>query len=68
MTWLVQNWNTVISVVSAVISAASVIVRVTPTRTDDEFLDKLIAVFNIIALNKPREKVAEDMAKAAPQG
>jgi hypothetical protein len=56
MEWITENWATILIVVSAVISIASVIVKLTPNETDNKILAIIIKVFETLGLNtKPVE-------------
>jgi hypothetical protein len=63
MTWLVENWMTVLVTVLTIIGAASVAVKAiapfTKTSADDKFasfLDKLAAFLGRVALNPTAKK------------
>lgn len=55
--WLTAS--NVFSVVTAVISLASVIAAITPTKADNEFIDKLISLVNVFAVNVGGAKPAK---------
>jgi hypothetical protein len=50
LTWFGANWNTIALVITGVISVASIIVKVTPTKRDDEALAKVLKVLAFFAL------------------
>ena len=51
--WLVANWRDVIEMIAAIIGAASVIVRITPTLKDDNILLPIVKfIGKFIALDK----------------
>jgi hypothetical protein len=50
--WFVQNWVNILSIISYVIAAASLIVKLTPTPDDDTALAKLIDILKKLALYK----------------
>lgn len=57
MDWLNANWTDVIFIVTAVISIASVIAKLTPTKVDDNIVGKIIVLMDKLALNnKPTTK------------
>jgi len=41
MTWLLENWTAILELVGLFMVLASAVTRLTPTPTDDEWLDKL---------------------------
>ena len=51
ITWLMANKLEMIAVIGGVVTTASVIVKMTPTQTDDAILAKVVAVLNALALN-----------------
>jgi hypothetical protein len=52
MEWLQTHWKDVVDIVTYIIAAASVIVRLTPTPKDNAALDKVVKFLEMIALNK----------------
>lgn len=52
MEWLQNHWQDITLIVTGIISIASLIVKLTPTPKDDEFLAKVIKFLSIVALNK----------------
>ena len=57
MDWIMENWSSLLQIAGCVVAAASVIVKLTPTEVDNEFLAKLLKFWEVIALNnKPVEK------------
>ena len=53
VTWFQSNWIDVANVVAYTIAAASILVKLTPNKKDDEILGKIIKfVSKYIALNK----------------
>jgi len=56
MDWIQSNWADILIIVSAVISIASVIVKITPNETDNKWLSYFIKFFEAFGLNtKPVE-------------
>jgi len=45
---IVANWDTIVTVILAVIGAASAIAAVTPTPKDDKIVSKIQTVFKVI--------------------
>jgi len=53
ISWVSTNWLDVVNVVSYLIAAATIIVKLTPTMKDDVWLKKVIDFLSkYIALNK----------------
>jgi len=52
MEWITNNWETVLLIITSIISLASVIVKVTPTPKDDAILAKVLNFLKIIGLYK----------------
>ena len=52
LTWVQAHWLDIISVVTSIIGAASIVVKLTPTLKDDTILAKIISfVSKFVALN-----------------
>lgn len=49
---LSKNIQTIFIVISAIITIASVIVKLTPSKSDDKKLDKIIKVLQFLSLYK----------------
>jgi len=52
MEWLQEHWKDIVDVITYVIAASSIIVRLTPTEADNKALDKTIKVLQLVSLNK----------------
>lgn len=50
--FLVANWDSIFLAATSVVTAASIIVKLTPTKRDDEAMGKIMGFVNLIALNK----------------
>ena len=55
MEWITENWVNITAIVGGVVTLASIIVKITPSTTDDEWLAKIVKVLNALALN-PKAK------------
>jgi hypothetical protein len=53
MEWIANNWQELLAAITGVVTAASLIARLTPTKVDDEYVQKLISLVNFLAINKP---------------
>lgn len=51
MTWIMENWESVLVAVTSVIAAASAIAALTPTPKDDAILSKIRGLIDLLALN-----------------
>ena len=52
MEWIVEHWAEIVQLILAIIGAASIVVKLTPTPKDDEILGKIKKfISNWIALN-----------------
>lgn len=54
MNYITENWTQIIAVITSVVTTASLIVKLTPTPEDDTILAKIVAVLNVLALNKAK--------------
>jgi len=54
--WIVDNWIAITSVFGAALVLAKVIVKLTPTKTDDDVVDRIEAM----------EKTLEELFKKSP--
>jgi hypothetical protein len=54
MEWIQENWVNITAVIGSTVTLASLIVKITPSKSDDEVLDKVIGVLNALALNPRR--------------
>lgn len=53
--WVTANWDSVLGIVTAIVTVASLVVKLTPTPKDDAVLAKILAVFKLLALNKEKK-------------
>jgi len=51
MDTIIQNWDTYFQYLTAVIAIASIIVKLTPTQTDNIVLEKVIKIAEMLGLN-----------------
>ena len=52
MDWLMNNWQTVLLIITSIVTLASIIVKLTPTPNDDAILAKVINFLKVIGLYK----------------
>lgn len=51
--WVKINWQSVLEIIGAVVSLATIIVKLTPTPKDDNFLSSVINFLSIFSLVNP---------------
>ena len=51
--WLKTNWESVLAIIGGLVSVATVIVKLTPTQKDDNFLSSIINFLSIFSLVNP---------------
>lgn len=56
MEWLLANKDTIIAVVTAVVTCAAAIAAITPNTKDDGIVGKLQGLLNMLALNVGKAK------------
>ena len=52
MEWITTHWTEVLQAVLAVLGAASIVAKLTPTQSDDAFIDKILSVIHALGLTK----------------
>lgn len=52
MDWIANNWQTVLLIITSIVTLASIIVKLTPTPNDDAVLAKIINFLKVIGLYK----------------
>ena len=58
--WISNNWQNIVAVLGAIVIAARLIVKLTPTPKDDAFLAKIIAALKQLGLVIPDEPKKKD--------
>lgn len=55
--WLLANWETaIVGIIGGIVTVASIIVKLTPTEVDDNWLYKILRLLEKLSLNnKPVE-------------
>lgn len=51
MNWLAQNWLNLVAAATSIITAASIIARMTPSESDDKFVDRVLKVIQWLSIN-----------------
>jgi hypothetical protein len=59
MNWITEHWQSIINTVVAVVAAARLIVKLTPTPKDDSALDKVVTAAKHVGLVIEPSKPAE---------
>ncbi|MBR4592130.1 MAG: hypothetical protein IKO35_02870 [Elusimicrobiaceae bacterium] len=59
MEWIHTNGKDILAIIGAVVTAASLIVKLTPTPKDDAFLAKIINVLAALSLFNPDGKMVK---------
>ena len=60
MEWITDNYQTIIDIGSKVIALAAAIAAVTPTKADNDLLNKLLGFVNLLGLNVLKAKNKDD--------
>ena len=56
MNWLTENWVNLLATITSVITMASVIVKLTPSAHDDEFINGLLKFVQWLSINGSPKK------------
>ena len=59
MEWLHNNWKDILAIIGGIVTVASLIVKLTPTRKDDAFLAKVSKVLAALSLFNPDGKMVK---------
>lgn len=62
MNWLAEHWNDILAWIGGIVSAASIVVKLTPTTKDDGIVDKVIKIldyFSVVQTKKNAEKLKQ---------
>ncbi len=59
MNWIMEHWKDILAVIGAVVTAASIIVKLTPTQKDDNVLAKVIKILAALSLYNPDGKMVK---------
>lgn len=56
LAWIAEHWDEVASAIAYIVTAASIVVKLTPTQEDDRFLARyVLPLLNVLAIN-PKTK------------
>ena len=64
MTWIIEHWADLLAIYGGLVAVSSVIVKLTPSTKDNEFLDKIIKFFDNFSTVFTKEDAAK-LAQAA---
>lgn len=57
MEWITANWGSLVAIVTGVVTLASIVAKITPTKTDDKYVGYALKFINFLAVSaKPIEK------------
>ena len=51
MDFIINNWEHILAIGTSLVTAASIVVRLTPTKKDDEAMGKVMKILNLVAIN-----------------
>lgn len=54
--WITQHWDDLVLIVTGLITVASIVVKLTPSQVDDQWLAAFRRLFERVALNAPRTR------------
>lgn len=61
LSWIQTHWDDVLAIIGGIVTAASTIVKLTPTQTDDAVLAKVVAFLDFFSIVNPNgTKVVKD--------
>lgn len=52
MEWIQTNWEHIVAITGAIVTLASLVVKLTPAQNDDETLGKVVNVLKALSLAK----------------
>lgn len=56
MDWIVNNFGSIVTVATAIVTGASAICAITPTPTDDAVIKKIYNILELLAINIGKAK------------
>ena len=61
LSWIQTHWDDVLAIIGGIVTAASTIVKLTPTQSDDAVLAKIVAFLDFFSIVNPNgTKVVKD--------
>jgi len=58
--WFTENQNTILDIVAKVIALSAAIAAITPTKADNDLLNKFLGFINLLGLNVLKAKNKDD--------
>ena len=58
--WCTENQNTILDIVAKVIALSAAIAAITPTKADNDLLNKFLGFINLLGLNVLKAKNKDD--------
>ena len=59
MEWIMTHWKDILAIIGAVVTATSLIVKITPSQKDDAVLAKVIKILAALSLFNPDGKMVK---------
>jgi hypothetical protein len=59
ISWIIENYDTIIEGVFAFVGFASVVAKLTPTQSDDKAIDAILRALNAVACNPKKDKARD---------
>jgi len=59
MNWIVSNWDQVLVILMSIITVATAVTAITPTKADDKIVNFVLMVLNVVAGNVGKNKNAD---------
>jgi hypothetical protein len=53
--FIVEHWDEILLAITSIVTAASIIVKLTPSEKDDKIVSRIMKFLNTLAIN-PKEK------------
>jgi hypothetical protein len=54
MNWILENWTTLLAIVGGLVSVATIVVGLTPNKTDDSVLAWVVKILNFASVVNPK--------------
>ena len=61
MTWIINNWELIVAAFTAIVTAASIIAKLTPTEVDNKVIGYLLKLVDILAINNKPTEIKTDV-------
>ena len=57
LSYIVNNWSELLFILTSIVTVASLIVKLTPNKSDDVIVGKILRFVNFLALNKKQNSL-----------